>query len=49
MITGDDDMDNARCFVDGTGDGDIEADRVLRLECNFFGEAKRFPISSDGT
>ena len=42
-------MDNARRFMDGTGDGDIEAEHVLRLECNFLGEAKRFPISSDGT
>ena len=33
----------------GTGDGDIEAERVLRLEHNFFGKAKRLPISSDGT
>ena len=41
-------MDNARRFMDGI-DGDIEAERVLRLECNFFGEAKRFPISSDAT
>ena len=42
-------MDNARRFMDGIGDGDIEAERVLRLERNFFGAAKRFPISSDGT
>ena len=48
-ICGEDDMDNARRFMDGTGDGDIEPERVLRLECNFFGGAKRFPISSDGT
>ena len=33
----------------GEGETEEERDRIPSLECIFFGEAKRFPISIDGT